>query len=100
VIRRSIGFDGLLMTDDLSMKALSGGFGERAEAALAAGVDMLLHCNGDLAEAEAVAASAPVLQGGALARAERALALLTPPQQPFDPVDALARLETELAATA
>ncbi len=47
IIRGVIGFDGLLMTDDISMKALSGGFRERAEAALAAGCDVVLHCNGD-----------------------------------------------------
>ena len=47
IIRDRIGFDGLLMTDDLSMKALSGDFAERTEKALAAGCDIILHCNGD-----------------------------------------------------
>ena len=97
VIRRWIGFDGLLMTDDLSMKALSGSFGERAEAALTAGVDMLLHCNGDLAEASAVAEEAPVLDGRRLERAERALALLRRPVEPIDPVDVLAQVQSGLA---
>jgi len=73
VIRGQIGFDGLLMTDDLSMRALSGGFRERAERAIGAGCDIVLHCNGDLAEARPVAEGAPPLQGAALARAERAL---------------------------
>jgi len=76
VIRRRVGFDGLLMTDDLSMKALSGSFEARARAALAAGCDMLLHCNGDMAEMQAIASVAPVLEGRALERAEAAMALL------------------------
>ena len=75
LIRGEIGFDGLLMTDDLSMKALSGPFGTRAERALAAGVDMLLHCNGEAAEAAAVAEAAPRLTGRAAERAAAALAL-------------------------
>lgn len=73
IIRREIGFDGLLMTDDLSMKALTGDFRTRAERAIAAGCDMVLHCNGDLAEARPVAEGAPELSGKALARAARAL---------------------------
>ncbi len=73
IIRRDIGFDGLLMTDDLSMKALTGDFRTRAERAIAAGCDMVLHCNGDLAEARPVAEGAPELSGKALERADRAL---------------------------
>ena len=74
VIRTEIGFDGLLLSDDLSMQALSGSLGERAAAAFSAGVDVALHCNGDLAEAQAVAAAAPLLEGKSLARAAAALA--------------------------
>ena len=74
VIRREIGFDGLLLSDDLSMQALKGSLGERAAAASAAGCDMLLHCNGVLDEARAVAAEAPVLAGRAAERAAAALA--------------------------
>lgn len=59
VIRHEIGFEGLLMTDDLSMKALSGGFSERADAALRAGCDLLLHCNGDMSEMKAIAEAVP-----------------------------------------
>ncbi|MFO1145814.1 MAG: glycoside hydrolase family 3 N-terminal domain-containing protein [Rhodospirillales bacterium] len=55
VVRGAIGFDGLLMSDDLCMRALTGTPGERARAALAAGCDVLLHCNGDLTEMEAIA---------------------------------------------
>ncbi len=79
VIRGHIGFDGLLMSDDLSMGALAGDLGSRGAAAIAAGCDMLLHCNGRLDEMEPVAAVAPVLAGEALARAERALALRATP---------------------
>ncbi len=73
VIRGFIGFGGLLMSDDLSMGALSGTIAERTRAALAAGCDMALHCNGDLAEMEAVASAAPELAGIAAARADAAL---------------------------
>jgi beta-N-acetylhexosaminidase len=58
VIREDIGFAGLLMSDDLSMKALAGSLGERAGGAIAAGCDIALHCNGDLDEMQAVAANA------------------------------------------
>jgi beta-N-acetylhexosaminidase len=57
VIRGHIGFQGLLMSDDLSMHALKGSMGERTEAALKAGCDLILHCNGDMAEMQAIAAS-------------------------------------------
>jgi len=79
VIRDSIGFAGLLMTDDVSMRALSGSLGERTRAAIAAGCDIVLHCNGDMPEMRAVAAEAPVLRGEAARRAEAALALRRPP---------------------
>ncbi|TXN54175.1 glycoside hydrolase family 3 N-terminal domain-containing protein, partial [Methylobacterium sp. WL6] len=66
VIRGAIGFDGLLMTDDLSMHALTGPFRARAEAAFAAGIDVALHCNGDADEMRAVAEGTPSLAGAAL----------------------------------
>ena len=78
LIREEIGFGGLLMTDDLSMKALAGEIGERAARALAAGCDMVLHCNGDAEEMAAVAEAVPALTGAALDRAEAALALRRP----------------------
>ena len=74
VIREEIGFAGLLMSDDLSMKALAGSLGKRAEGSVAAGCDLVLHCNGDLVEMQAVAAGAGRLAGAAKARAETALA--------------------------
>ncbi len=57
VIRQHIGFGGLLMTDDLSMKALVGGMGERAQKAIEAGCDLILHCNGEMDEMTAVGAA-------------------------------------------
>ena len=62
IVRGDIGFDGLLFSDDLSMKALGGPFDARTRAAFAAGVDIALHCNGDLAEARPVAEAAPPLR--------------------------------------
>jgi beta-N-acetylhexosaminidase len=73
VIRRSIGFDGLLMSDDLSMNALNGTLTERSHATLAAGCDILLHCNGSLDERREVAAASPPLAGDAKRRADAAL---------------------------
>jgi beta-N-acetylhexosaminidase len=97
VIRAEIGFDGLLLSDDLSMRALSGCLGERAAATFSAGIDVALHCNGDLAEAQAVAAAAPLLEGESLARAAAALARIARDPEPFDPVDASAALQSALA---
>jgi beta-N-acetylhexosaminidase len=98
-IRRDIGFDGLLLTDDLSMKALSGGFRARAEAAIAAGCDIVLHCNGDLTEARAVAEGAPELSGRALERAESALALIASIGE-FDAAKGALEFDGALAMTA
>jgi len=78
VIRGWIGFSGLLMSDDVSMGALSGPLHERSRAAIAAGCDIVLHCNGDLAEMEDVAAAVPALEREGAARAERALARRRP----------------------
>jgi len=83
VIRGFIGFGGLLMSDDLSMGALSGSLAERTRAALAAGCDMALHCNGNLREMEAVAGAAPELSGAAARRADAALATRRTPE-PID----------------
>lgn len=83
VIRGTIGFQGLLMSDDVSMNALEGSIAARTRASLAAGCDVVLHCNGKLDEMQEAALEAPPLAGEALARAERALAARKPPQ-PFD----------------
>jgi beta-N-acetylhexosaminidase len=74
VIRGLIGFTGLLMSDDVSMGALSGTIAGRSHAALAAGCDVVLHCNGDLDEMMQVASAAPELSGAAAHRADAALA--------------------------
>jgi len=99
VIRKDIGFDGLLMSDDLSMKALSGTIRERAERSIAAGCDVVLHCNGDLAEMEAAAAGASALTGLAAARFARAFTI-TGSTQPFDRAAAEANLASVLAVAA
>jgi beta-N-acetylhexosaminidase len=74
IIRQRIGFDGALMTDDINMGALGGEVAERARRAIAAGCDLVLHCSGDLAEMQQVAAAVPQLAGDALRRTEAALA--------------------------
>jgi beta-N-acetylhexosaminidase len=79
VIRDSIGFTGLLMSDDISMGALSGSLAERTRAAIAAGCDVVLHCNGVLSEMLEVAAQTPALAGEAAQRAGAALAARKPP---------------------
>jgi beta-N-acetylhexosaminidase len=76
IIRGEIGFNGLLVSDDTSMKALSGDFQTKAASILAAGVDLVLHCNGDMDEMRAIASRAKPLEGEALKRAERAIASL------------------------
>jgi beta-N-acetylhexosaminidase len=74
VIREEIGFQGLLMSDDLNMQALAGTLADRTARTIAAGVDIALHCKGDLAEMVEVADAAGVMGPAALARAEVAVA--------------------------
>jgi beta-N-acetylhexosaminidase len=92
VIRGVIGFQGLLMSDDVSMNALAGSIAERTRAIVDAGCDMVLHCNGKLDEMQEVARETPELSGRALERARQALASRKPPQ-PFDRMAARAELE-------
>jgi beta-N-acetylhexosaminidase len=99
VIRGHIGFDGLLMSDDLSMKALGGPMRERAEAVIRAGSDLALHCNGDLAEMQAAASGVPALAGVAAERFARATALLGR-NDSFDRAASIAILGDVLAASA
>lgn len=75
VIRDSIGFKGVLMSDDISMGALSGSLAERTRAAIAAGCDVVLHCNGKISEMRTVAAAVPVLEKEAARRAAAALSM-------------------------
>ncbi len=93
VIRHDIGFQGLLMTDDLNMNALTGTLAIRTAAAVAAGVDLALHCKGDLAEMLMVAAAAGNMRVATQVRAAAALAQRRAPE----PVD-IAALQAELSA--
>lgn len=99
IVRGFIGFDGALMTDDLSMRALGGSFGERAQAAIAAGCDLVLHCNGNMDEMREVAAAVPVLTGKAFERTRAAISALRRPS-PFAVAEAQARLDARLARVA
>jgi beta-N-acetylhexosaminidase len=91
IIRGDIGFGGLLMSDDLSMKALRGPMRERAESVLRAGSDVALHCNGDIAEMRAAAEGVYKLEGAAKARFDRAFAV-TRKSEDFDRDEALRQL--------
>jgi len=79
-IRGEIGFEGLLLSDDLSMNALAGTLASRTRAALFAGCDIALHCNGKMDEMKEVAAEARPLEGASFKRAEAALAHLSAPE--------------------
>jgi beta-N-acetylhexosaminidase len=92
VIRKAIGFDGALMSDDIGMKALGGPFNERARRAVKAGCDLVLHCSGDLTEMTAAAEGTPELTGDALRRCEAAIAGRLRKPQKFDRADASNRL--------
>jgi len=98
VIRGGIGFQGLLMSDDVSMNALAGSIAERTRAIVAAGCDMVLHCNGKLDEMRDVAGQTPELSGAALERAKRALASRRAPQ-PIDRKAARAELDALVQQT-
>ncbi|MEO1639354.1 MAG: glycoside hydrolase family 3 N-terminal domain-containing protein [Pseudomonadota bacterium] len=93
VMRHDIGFDGLLMTDDISMNALSGTVAERSAASIAAGCDLVLHCNGEASEMPLVADAVGAMTDAAETRANRALAQRKTP----DPID-IPSLEAELDA--
>ncbi|KAE9626496.1 beta-N-acetylhexosaminidase [Parasedimentitalea maritima] len=89
LIRTQIGFDGLIMTDDISMKALQGAPADLARASLDAGCDVALYCNAPLVDRTAVAASAGEMTDKAQIRAERALAARrTPDELDIDAVEA------------
>ncbi|MEM9633115.1 MAG: beta-N-acetylhexosaminidase [Pseudomonadota bacterium] len=93
VIRGEIGFDGCLMSDDISMHALGGDFGDRSRRIIDAGCDIVLHCNGDMDEMRAVAAVVPELRGEGLRRCETALQGLKVPDPEFQTADAWAQLQ-------
>jgi beta-N-acetylhexosaminidase len=96
VIRGLIGFQGLLMSDDVGMNALAGSIGTRTRAVFAAGCDMVLHCSGMLDEMREVAREAPVLSGKSLDRARAALASRRAPQF-FDRAAGRAELDELIA---
>jgi len=100
VVRGRIGFDGLLLSDDLSMQALDGDVAERTSAVLAAGCDLALHCNGRLDEMKRVGACAPALDGDALRRFDSALNRLSPAPVAFERAEAEAALAEVLGAAA
>lgn len=98
IIRRRIGFDGLLMSDDIGMKALAGGFGERAAGVVAAGCDVALHCSGDMAEMVAVAGALGPIAAAARKRLDRAM-MAVPLAAPDIDVDATTARRDELLGT-
>ena len=100
IIREKIGFDGLLMTDDVSMQALRGSYRQRAEASFAAGIDVVLHCNGRMRQMRGVVEGARELSGASLRRAQAALARLSGGAEGFDVAEARSRFEAGLAAAA
>ncbi len=97
LMRERLGFGGLIMTDDLSMKALSGSLKERAAAALKAGCDVVLHCNGDLAEMRQVAEGVGRLKGASKRRAEAAMARIVLDPEPLDEREARDRFDAMLS---
>lgn len=99
IVRGEIGFDGLLMSDDLSMKALTGPLRARAEAVIKAGSDLALHCNGDLAEMHAAAEGSPNLDGRAAERFAHAVGL-TSRCDSFDMAASVAALDRIAGAEA
>jgi beta-N-acetylhexosaminidase len=101
LIRRDFGFDGLLMSDDLSMKALSGSMQSRRQGVLGQGCDLVLHCNGEMSEMLPTAEDCPDIDPKAQKRLEQALARLRqPPRLPFDRGQARNRLDALLAMVA
>ena len=98
VIRGVIGFQGLLMSDDVSMNALAGSLAERTRAIFAAGCDVVLHCSGVLDEMRDVARETPELSGKALERARNALASRKAPK-PFDRLAARTELDALIDQT-
>lgn len=100
IIREEIGFDGLLMSDAIDMKAMQGSLAERAQAVLAAGCDVVLHCNGTLDERKLVADACAKMSTRAQERSERAFHMANAQDDGFTPQVALARLNALMAQAA
>jgi beta-N-acetylhexosaminidase len=97
IIRGRIGFDGFLMSDDLGMEALQGGFGSRAAGVIAAGCDVALHCSGKMDEVVAVAGAAPALAPEGEQRLARAMAITLVDGDGMDFAEATAKRDALLA---
>ena len=97
IIRGRIGFDGFLMSDDLGMEALQGGFGSRTAGVVAAGCDAALHCSGKMDEMVAVAGAAPVLAPASEERLARAMAITLVDGDGLDFAEAVAKRDALLA---
>jgi beta-N-acetylhexosaminidase len=97
IMRGELGYDGLIMTDDISMKALSGSFEDKAKAAIRAGVDVVLHCHGIMDEMVAVAGAVPEMSGQRGRRAAMALARIRHEPEPLDVDSTRAQLASALA---
>ena len=97
IMRGELGFDGLIMTDDISMKALSGSFHDKARAAIRAGVDIVLHCHGIMDEMVAIAGAVPEMTGARARRAAAALGRIRHEPEPVDLEAARAELAGALA---
>ena len=95
LIRADIGFDGLIMTDDITMKALAGSLAELSRLSIDAGCDVVLHCNGDMGEMQEVVEASGTMNAAAIRRGEAALASRHTP----DPVD-ISHLHAQLEALA
>ncbi|MGI9409018.1 MAG: beta-N-acetylhexosaminidase [Hyphomicrobiaceae bacterium] len=100
IIRSEIGFDGLLISDDISMQALRGPIDTRSKDALIAGCDVVLHCNGELAEMEAIAAAVPAMSGAAMRRFEACVAITRNAPYPLDFAEAEAALAAHMSFVA
>lgn len=96
IIRKEIGFKGLIMTDDLSMKALSGNFAERTKNSFKAGCDVVLHCNGKMEEMTEIIKETIPLEGEALKRARKSISKLSKPLK-FNKKSAITRLDKLLS---
>ena len=93
MVRDELGYQGLIVSDDLSMKALKGDLEHRATSALKAGCDVVLHCNGDMAEMQAVLAGSKKLKGKRRKRAEAAMARRVRLPEPLDVMEGRARFD-------
>ena len=98
VIRGAIGFDGLLLTDDIDMEALEGSVPERSECALAAGCDVTLNCWAKMSDMEGIAARNPDLSDSARARFDRVMDAIGPMPEGFETADLIARRDAFFAA--